>query len=51
MKLIWLGYLVYSLGNCTIKLCIETGLRGSSEKQERSGGQAECARARAVWRI
>ena len=24
MKL--LGYLVYSLGNCVIKLCIETGL-------------------------
>jgi len=27
MKLIWLGYLVYSLGNCAMKLCIETGLR------------------------
>jgi len=26
MKLMWLGYLVYSLGNCTMKLCIETGL-------------------------
>ena len=26
MKLLWLGYLVYSLGNCAIKLCIETGL-------------------------
>jgi len=26
MKLIWLGYLVYSLGNCAIKLYIETGL-------------------------
>jgi len=26
MKLIWLGYLVYSLVNYTIKLCIETGL-------------------------
>jgi len=26
VKLIWLGYLVYSLGNCTIKLYIETGL-------------------------
>ena len=26
MKLIWLGYLVYSLGNCVMKLCIETGL-------------------------
>ena len=26
MKFLWLGYLVYSLGNCVIKLCIETGL-------------------------
>jgi len=26
MKLLWLGYLVYSLGNCVMKLCIETGL-------------------------
>ena len=26
MKLMWLGYLVYSLGNCVIKLCIETDL-------------------------
>jgi len=26
MKLIWLGYLVYSLGNCIMKLYIETGL-------------------------
>jgi len=26
MKLIWLGYLVYSLSNCAIKLCIEIGL-------------------------
>jgi len=26
MKLIWLGYLVYTLGNCAMKLCIETGL-------------------------
>ena len=29
MKLIWLGYLVYSLGNCVMKLCIETGLNAS----------------------
>ena len=27
MKLKWLGYLVYSLGNCVMKLCIETGLK------------------------
>jgi len=27
MKLLWLDYLVYSLGNCVMKLCIETGLR------------------------
>jgi len=26
MKLLWLGYVVYSLGNCVMKLCIETGL-------------------------
>jgi len=26
MKLLWLGYLVYSLDNCVMKLCIETGL-------------------------
>jgi len=26
MKLMWLGYLVYSLDNCAMKLCIETGL-------------------------
>ena len=26
MKLLWLGYLVYSLGNCAIKLYIETDL-------------------------
>jgi len=27
MKLLWLGYLVYSFGNCVMKLCIETGLK------------------------
>jgi len=27
MKLMWLGYLVYSLDNCDIKLCIEIGLK------------------------
>ena len=27
MKLMWFGYLVYSLGNCATKLCIETDLR------------------------
>jgi hypothetical protein len=26
MILLWLGYLVYSLGNCVMKLCIETNL-------------------------
>jgi len=26
MKLTWLGYLVCSLGNCAMKLCIETDL-------------------------
>jgi hypothetical protein len=26
MKLTWLGYLVYSLGNYAIKLCIKTDL-------------------------
>jgi len=26
MKLLWLGYLVYSLDNCVMKLCIETDL-------------------------
>jgi hypothetical protein len=30
MKLMWLGYLVYSLGNCAMKLCIETGLRSKA---------------------
>jgi hypothetical protein len=27
MKLIWLGYLVYSLGNRVMKLCIKIGLK------------------------
>ena len=27
MKLMSLGYLVYSFGNCAMKLCIETALR------------------------
>ena len=27
MKLMWLGYLVYNLRNCVMKLCIETGLK------------------------
>ena len=26
MKIVWLGYLVYSLDNCAMKLCIETDL-------------------------
>jgi hypothetical protein len=26
IKLMWLGYLVYSLGNCVMKLCIETDI-------------------------
>jgi len=30
MKLLWLGYLVYSFGNCAIKLCIETDIRISN---------------------
>jgi len=30
MKLMWLGYLVYSLGNCAMKLYIETSLRSLS---------------------
>ena len=30
MELIWLGYIVYSLGNCVMKLCIETDLTGAS---------------------
>ena len=25
-EILWLGYLVYSLCNCAMKLCIETGL-------------------------
>jgi len=25
MKLLWLDYLVYSLDNCVMKLCIKTG--------------------------
>jgi len=29
-KLLWLGYLVYSLGNYAMKLCIETALPKSS---------------------
>jgi len=30
MKLIWHSYLVYSLGNSVMKLCIETGLRAGT---------------------
>jgi len=30
MKLLWLGYLVYCLGNFAMKLCIETGLSSRS---------------------
>ena len=30
MKLLWLGYLIYCLGNFAIKLCIETGLSSRS---------------------
>jgi len=30
IKLLWLGYLVYSLGNCVMKLCIDTGLISAS---------------------
>jgi len=26
MKLLWLGYIIYSFDNCVIKLCIETDL-------------------------
>jgi len=33
MKLLWLGYLVYSLGNCVMKLYIETGLTTPSAAQ------------------
>jgi len=29
IKLLWFGYLVYTLGNCSMKLCIETGIRGT----------------------
>ena len=34
MKLLWLGYLVYSLGNCAIKLCIEIGLNNRERSEE-----------------
>ena len=30
MKLLWLGYLVYNLGNCAMKLYIETDLTFTS---------------------
>jgi len=53
MKLMWLDYLVYSLGNCAMNVCIETGLRasiivgyklakcwGGEKKEER--GEAGC---------
>jgi len=38
MKLMWLGYLIYSLGNCAMKLCIEietdliTAVNGQQKK-------------------
>jgi len=31
MKLLWLGYLVYSLGNCVMKIYIGTDLRSVVE--------------------
>jgi len=31
MKLMWLGYLVYNISNCVMKLCIETDLRGEDK--------------------
>ena len=34
MKLLWLGYLVYSLGNCAMKLCIETGITSSKASSD-----------------
>ena len=45
MKLIWLGYLVYSLGNCVMKLCIEAGLSAAIVAGRRSVGPAPAARA------
>ena len=35
MKLMSLGYLVYSLGNCAMRLCIETGLNEGVSSDER----------------
>jgi hypothetical protein len=29
VKLLWHNYLFHSLGNCAMKLCIETGLKGT----------------------
>jgi hypothetical protein len=34
----WLGFIVYSIGNCTIKLCIKTGLTKHLEREKRGGG-------------
>ena len=42
MKLMWLGYLVYSFGNCAMKLCIETDL---SYRQSEMNGGPEPAKA------
>jgi len=46
MKLLWLGYLVYSLDNCVMKLCIETGLTSGLYFQTPGvgawGAQAAC---------
>ena len=38
IKFLWLGYLVYSLGNCVMKLYIETGLRKNPVHHMRAGG-------------
>ena len=32
MKLMWLGYLVYSLSNRAMKLCIETGIKALTSR-------------------
>jgi len=51
MKLIWLSYLVYSLGNCVMKLCIETGLirRGIGLGHQGGGPSRGAARCCGQW--
>ena len=51
MKIIWLGYLVYSLDNYAMKRCIETGLTVVRWEIQFTVNESSCTYIRPNWQL